>query len=144
MLDCLLEIFLGSEEGLYHYKLPSLNCFCYVPQNLDNYNSTFSVSRNFKISSLISTVTKQWLLSHILFSLHMLIREGNYSFLRFFFFFFFYLWLISCLITLWLEKLLDDFSLFKLLISVVVVVTQRMIGTTKPCATTTEPASHIY
>jgi hypothetical protein len=42
---------------LYHYKLPSLNCFCYVPQILDNYISIFSVSRYFKISSLISTVT---------------------------------------------------------------------------------------
>ena len=58
------------------------------------------VSRNFFISLLISSVTC-WLFRNVLCNLHMFV-----------FFTVFYLKLISSLIVLWLEKMLDMISIF--------------------------------
>ncbi|CAD7692826.1 unnamed protein product [Nyctereutes procyonoides] len=51
--------------GLYHYKLPSWNCFCCVPEILNHVFLFSFVSMYFFVSSLI-----HWLFSSILFSLH--------------------------------------------------------------------------
>ncbi|CAD7673045.1 unnamed protein product [Nyctereutes procyonoides] len=58
--------------GLYCYKLPSLNCFCFVPKIVDHCAFLFiCVYLNF-ISSLISSLT-HWLFSSMLFSLRVFV-----------------------------------------------------------------------
>ena len=95
---------LFHEVGLYHYELSSQICLCCIPQILGILYFYFHLSVGILVSPFILTdlgFLFCFLLTHMLFNLHL-----------FFFFSVFFFKLISSIISLWLEKVLDMISIF--------------------------------